>query len=171
MMPQLMEHFSWSTETLTGPTRSTGLSSASGCLCYCLRNNYQTAETPSNISPVSAPQYTPWGLIAKSFEVWYEWGKRSRSLCMNNKQGIYTFHASSFFFLTEMRRKASLSGSAKPPGQSIKNTGEKEVREKYNTVSMKVSLQLLCSFISFFSILKPKIWIRKANRERKEGEI
>lgn len=62
------------------PTKSTGLSSASGHLCCCLRNNYWTAETvqyfllslhllhsplPSNPFPVH-----PRGLIAKLFEVW-----------------------------------------------------------------------------------------------------
>lgn len=49
-----MEYFSWSADALTGPWRSTGLSSASRRLSYCLRNNYWTAETQSNISPVSA---------------------------------------------------------------------------------------------------------------------
>lgn len=31
------------------------------------------------------PPVHPRGLIAKLFEVWYEWGKRSCSLCMNSK--------------------------------------------------------------------------------------
>lgn len=55
MMLQLMEYFLWSAEAPGGPWRSTGLSSASGRLCYCLRNNYWTAETQGNISPGSAP--------------------------------------------------------------------------------------------------------------------
>lgn len=100
MMPQLMEHFSWSAEALRGPPRSTGLSSASGRLLYCLRNNYWTAETQSNISPVSAPL-----LSSTPPEAWLP---NHLKYDMNEARGAgayawitnrgYKFHACSFFF-------------------------------------------------------------------------